>query len=96
MKTDMPFWLFTNTIEKLDKILTCPKIPRCPQIPGVDDRDTEVWIIQHTNIQFKVAYIGYGFNINIGDDRYDIDSEETDDPERVIQKAKDFKSKYLE
>ena len=98
MKKHIPSW-FTDMIEKLETKLTCPEMPRTPpasEDPDKHDGDLYVWDIKYTNIQFQVHYADGEVLIRIRDSVNIIYSEKTDDPKKVIQKAKDVKSKYLE
>lgn len=85
---NIPSW-FTDMIEKLEQELTCPKLPLS------HDGYLYVWDIKDRNIQFQVHYTDAEVLVRIRDGVNIIDSEETDDPKKVIQKTKEFKSKYF-
>ena len=78
---------------KLEKMLTCPSL--LPVYDDPSDPSERAWQVKDRNIQFIVYVEDTLFRVVIDENGTQKPGTETDDPKKVIQVAKKFKSKYL-
>ena len=88
---DIPQWYIDDLLIKLVKELSCPRLPM-----SCDDLCKWAWDVKDSRERFLVRVKDQIFQVEIstGDDIL-LHWKDTDDPEEVIQAAKEFKSKYL-
>lgn len=88
---NIPQWCIDDLLIKLVKELSCPHLPM-----SCDDPRKWAWDAKDSRNRFLVRVKDQIFQVEIltGNDIL-LEYKDTDDPEKVIQAAKEFKSKYL-
>ena len=83
---NIPQWCIDDLLIKFVKELSCPSLPM-----SCDDPREWAWNVKDTNEQFVVCAKDQIFQVEIrtGDDIL-LEWKDTDDPEKVIQAAKEF------
>ena len=87
---NIPQWCIDNILILLVKELSSPSLPM-----SCDDPREWAWNVKDTDIQFIVRAEDKIFRVETYEGAALKQYDDTDDPEKIIQAAKAFKSKYL-
>ena len=87
---NIPQWCIDHLLIELVKDLSCPSLP----MSCVDPREW-AWNVKNTDIQFIVRVEDKIFRVEIYEGVALKHHHDTDDPKKVIQAAKAFKSEHL-
>ena len=83
----LPQWCIDQLWDCLKETLESPSLPK----PCDDDPHEWAWQVKDTEIQFVVYVEDTDFHVEVNQQPVLI----TNEPEKVVQEAKAFKSKYL-
>ena len=86
----LPQWCIDQLLNALVKTLTCPSLPM-----ACDDPHEWAWNVKDADIQFIVSVKETFFLVETYQNTILMSWFETNEPEKVAQEAKAFKSKYL-
>ena len=87
---NIPQWCIDHLFIVLVKELSCPSLPM-----SCNDPREWAWDVKDTDIQFIVRAEDKIFRVETYEGEILRRYDDSDDPEKVIQAAKGFKSKYL-
>ena len=86
----IPQWCSNQLLTELMEMLTCPSLPM-----ACDDPHEWAWQVKDTDIQFVVSVKDTVFLVERYQNTILMSWFETNEPEKVVQAAKAFKSKYV-